>query len=92
MRLIDADKLIEILKNDSGSVLEEALLGIVRGQPTAFDLERVIKRLEDHKEEIKSRKERDILNKVAKFAAIKAIEADIEILKSAANIEERILK
>ena len=47
MRLIDADKLIGVLKSDSGSMLEESLLGIVKGQPTAYDVDKVVEQLEE---------------------------------------------
>ena len=45
MRLIDADKLIGVLKSEYVSVLEKALLGIVEGQPTAYDVDRVVEQL-----------------------------------------------
>lgn len=45
----------------------------------------VVNQLEEHKERIKNRKERDILNVVGKTNAKAAVEEDIEILKSAAN-------
>lgn len=47
-RLIDADKLIKILDVGSGSAIEEALLGIVRCQPTAYDVNKVVEQLERH--------------------------------------------
>lgn len=47
MRLIDADKLIGVLKSDSGSILEKSLLGIVRSQPTAYDIDKIMEQLQE---------------------------------------------
>lgn len=46
MRLIDADKLIKILDMGSGTAIEDALLGIVKSQPTAYDVDKVVEQLE----------------------------------------------
>lgn len=51
MRLIDADKLIGVIKKDSGSALEEAILGIVEGQPTAYDVDKVVEQMEEKSDE-----------------------------------------
>ncbi len=82
MRLIDADsiKFTEYINGDV-TVSKE----VIQNMPTAFDLESAIEQLERHKEEITNRKERDILNVVAKTNAKAAVEKDIEIIKSATN-------
>ena len=61
MRLIDADKLIEVLKEyaeniknirDDGKcfLTEENVLGIIKEQPTAFDVDKVISNIWDKSE------------------------------------------
>lgn len=95
MRLIDADLFMQNVRNELNcderccECVHDNLCEIYKmtlKQPTAFDLESAIEQLERHKEEITNRKERDILNIVAKTNAKAAVEKDIEILKSAANV------
>ena len=61
MRLIDADKLKKILKDDSGTPLENALMGIIDAQTTAFDLESVIEQIET---KILENKEKNIITPI----------------------------
>lgn len=50
MRLIDADKLRRIFEDSEYPCeLQETLLGIVDVQPTAFDVNLVVKKLEEEK-------------------------------------------
>lgn len=96
MRLIDADRLIGVLKSDSGSILEESLLGIVRCQPTAFDLESVIEQINNIKTDnsctdCKYRDKCDELQELynpsddVDLCALTTKHLALEILKSVAN-------
>lgn len=86
MRLIDADKIDfnEVFKGQSDFAKDtrEAAQSLIDSQPTAYDVDKVVEKLEDHKKRIMDRKERDILNTVGKTNAKAAVEEDIEIVKS----------
>lgn len=86
MRLIDVDKIDfnEVFKGQSDFAKDtrEAAQSLIDSQPTAYDVDKVVEKLEDHKKRIMDRKERDILNTVGKTNAKAAVEEDIEIVKS----------
>lgn len=80
--LISRKAVIELIENCH--VLEDAycLIDYINELPIAYDFDRVIQQLEKHEKEIGSRKERDILNTIAKANAKATVEEDIEIVKS----------
>lgn len=90
MRLIDADSFLKEIINRCGCIPyvhgrngETIYLNnLIDEHPVAYDFDRVIQQLEKHETEISSRKERDILNTIAKANAKATIEEDIEIVKS----------
>lgn len=55
---------------------------LINEEPISYDIDSVLEKLEQHKKEIKCRKERDILNKVANTNSKATVEEDIEIVKS----------
>lgn len=58
------------------------LNNLINEEPISYDIDSVLEKLEQHKKEIKCRKERDILNKVANTNSKATVEEDIEIVKS----------
>lgn len=59
MRLIDADKLRKILEDkESPCELQKALLGIIDAQPTTYDVDTVVKQLEQQAEQYHNRAEK----------------------------------
>lgn len=80
--LISRSAVIELIENCH--VMEDAycLIDYINQLPIAYDMDRVLKQLEKHEKEISSRKERDILNTIAKANAKATVEKDIEIVKS----------
>lgn len=80
--LISRKSVIELIENCH--VIEDAycLIDYINQLPIAYDMDRVLKQLEKHEKEIIGRKERDILNTIAKANAKATVEEDIEIVKS----------
>ena len=76
--------ILEIDENvvKSSHDMRELIAIEIKRKSIAYDVDTVLKNLEKHKKEIEGRKERDILNTVAKVNARVAIEDDIEIVKS----------
>ena len=88
MKLIDADDFIEFMTalEDAGAehILFDDLRKFINNQPTAFDLESVIKQFEQRIGNYKNlNSDEQIVD-----AAIKEIERDLEILKSAINVTD----
>ena len=87
MRLIDAD---EFKKQIAGMAIingypadkTNKMRELIDCQPTAYDMDKVIEELEEHRIRIMHRKERDILNIVGKTNAKAAVEEDIKIVKA----------
>lgn len=53
MRLIDADELSEVIKKQSTSSLTKGIIEqFIKSQPTAYDVDKVVERLEEIREEI----------------------------------------
>lgn len=48
MKLINADELRDVFARNSGTYVEEAMLGIIDSQPVAYDLDMVLDQLEDY--------------------------------------------
>lgn len=80
--LINRKAVIELIENCH--VMEDAycLIDYIEQIPIAYDIDSVLEKLVKHKKEISSRKERDILNTIAKANAKATVEEDIEIVKS----------
>lgn len=63
MRLIDADKLIELTQKDMKYAFDngfldmaferEHLIKVIRNQPTAYDVDQVVEQLEEFRDEMK---------------------------------------
>ena len=85
MRLIDADKIDfnEVFggQSDFAKDTREAAQLLIDSQPTAYNVDKVVEQLEEHKKRIMNRKERDILNTIGKTNAKAAVEEDIKIVK-----------
>lgn len=80
--LISRKAVIELIENCH--VLEDAycLIDYINELPASYDFDKVMQQLEKHEKEISGRKERDILNTIAKANAKATVEEDIEIVKS----------
>jgi hypothetical protein len=93
MRLIDADKLIDHLekvKNESASLVDMAhIIGfqsVIDAQPTAYDVDAVVKQLEEeknlHKRMIKyEQKNGTVTEEFQARRAVEVLERVIEIVK-----------
>ena len=93
MRLIDADKLIDHLekvKNESASLVDMAhIIGfqsVIDAQPTAYDVDAVVKQLEEeknlHKRMIKDeQKNGTVTEEFQARRAVEVLERVIEIVK-----------
>ena len=88
MRLIDADNFKEFIsrlpkcKNGHSNVYDESsILRFIENQPTAFDLESAVKQIEQRIQNYKNLNSDEQIVDVA----IKEIERDLEIIKSAVN-------
>lgn len=96
MRLIDADELRKKLSTvcplyardeyDYGTkdVLDK-VDDLIKEQPMAYDMDKAVEQMEEHKKSITGRRERDILDAAGKTGAKAAVERDIEIVKSGGN-------
>lgn len=84
MRLIDADKLIEDIRkrNYISKALSEIFETIIDEQPTAYDVDKVVERLEKEK----NPNYREDGSLMGERAAIE-IDKAIEIVKASGNIE-----
>ena len=97
MRLIDADKLIEELKNLAKgevpscpniaeyfvSIRVDRIIDRLNNQPTAYDVDKVVKKLEGLVED----REEDIINDEYTFGECSAYESAIRVVK-AGGIDE----
>ena len=89
MRLVDADKLIEHLKKiyddcDIEDMLEFARVSnFINNQPTAFDVDKVLKQLQSYKDDIRQ------WNDTYTSGQISAYEKAIAVVKAGGRDEEK---
>ena len=93
MRLIDADKFVEYMaeKCDPNAVLDPIILAVIRGavkeQPTAYDVDKVVKQLEELKSQVPVNRILDdiIKDKPKELGQLIACGKAIEIVKAGGN-------
>lgn len=81
MRLIDADKLKELYQEYKGYTHSEVILQNIDDQPTAYDIEDIIKQLEKEKE----RQKENAIDRNYRFGVVNGLNVSIGIVKGGAE-------